>query len=528
VNATGIVYTQLYAYDSSVFGGTVTLNDTDFAHAVAGRYGYGVASISGCPYGITAFYSNNQTVIWETVSLSVSYTWMRVTGGEYWVRLDLINLAWSVEATTIPDASVFSFFENASLFHTASPSSGQLIDVVEDYNLGWYYVTWTVKITYATAPYNFTAYLFLSVGPVEVPVEHTLYIETFDSGLTDYYFSFYVETNWRNACCSVWVNGSSMTYFASEGWHQIAKPTGLGVWNITILVNGTSPLGAAYQHYGLGTGAGWKYRWTLIEVQAETTLFFYFYDLNGEPISWGSESQPFLVYVNGTQAPHQGVWIRSSVSTVNITIVDLWGYNLYTNTSYAIQTVGDTVVRLELTMWRLILVNRQLETCYALVEWNLHNRTFYVDKGGFTPLNVYAGSLEVWWYKSSDGQLIAPGEVITLTADFICYTPYVPEVTTPGGGGAQDNPPWWTTQSGSTVILAVIIAIVGAAILIAGRRNRQKTQVLIAGPQPEPEPEATPESVMEAADQRQQEQLEESVRQMSGEPPKKKRRSKKH
>jgi hypothetical protein len=257
-------------------------------------------------------------------------------------------------------------------------------------------------------------------------------------------------------------------------------------------------------------------------------LFFYFYDLNNEPISWGSETQPFLVYVNSTQAPHQGIWLRSSVSTVNITIVDLWGFSLYTNTSYPIQTVGDTVVRLQLTMWRIILVNRQKETCYALVTFNAVNRTFFVQKGGFTPLNVYAGSFEVWWYRASDGHFLEHEGPILLTSDFIFDTPYEPEVPPTGGGGAQDMPPWYATEPWPTIFLSGIILIVGLAIILSSRRRaNQQTQVLLGGPTPEPEPEETPEAVFDAANKRQREQLEESVRQMSGKSPKKKRRFRK-
>ena len=72
-NASGIVISAVYDYDSAVFDGTFTLNDTTYDYGVVGIYGYTVSSISGDAYGITAIGTNDETwCIFDSITISMT------------------------------------------------------------------------------------------------------------------------------------------------------------------------------------------------------------------------------------------------------------------------------------------------------------------------------------------------------------------------------------------------------------------------------------------------------------------------
>jgi len=59
---------SVYAYDGSSFGGTITLNDT-LTKSGVGEYGFTVSSISDPIHGLTVFYSNNVSVVFDRQQL---------------------------------------------------------------------------------------------------------------------------------------------------------------------------------------------------------------------------------------------------------------------------------------------------------------------------------------------------------------------------------------------------------------------------------------------------------------------------
>jgi hypothetical protein len=71
-NATGIIVAAIYDYDSTVFDGTFTLNDTTYQYATVGKRGYTVFSVSGDTYGITSISSNDVTYcIWDRLVIDI-------------------------------------------------------------------------------------------------------------------------------------------------------------------------------------------------------------------------------------------------------------------------------------------------------------------------------------------------------------------------------------------------------------------------------------------------------------------------
>ncbi len=71
-NASGIHVSAIRDYDSAVFDGTLTLNDTTFQYSSVGRHGYRVASASGGSYGITAIRLNDATAcIWDSLTITM-------------------------------------------------------------------------------------------------------------------------------------------------------------------------------------------------------------------------------------------------------------------------------------------------------------------------------------------------------------------------------------------------------------------------------------------------------------------------
>ena len=73
-NATGIVLTITYDYDSASFDGTFTMNNTDYnGDGTAARWNYTVDSVSGDTHGITTISSNDDTyMIWDSVSFTMT------------------------------------------------------------------------------------------------------------------------------------------------------------------------------------------------------------------------------------------------------------------------------------------------------------------------------------------------------------------------------------------------------------------------------------------------------------------------
>ncbi len=69
-NASAVVVTVIYDYDGAAFDGTFTLNNTQFAYAIAQKQGYTVQSVSGGTHGITAISTNDVTYcIWDSLTI---------------------------------------------------------------------------------------------------------------------------------------------------------------------------------------------------------------------------------------------------------------------------------------------------------------------------------------------------------------------------------------------------------------------------------------------------------------------------
>ncbi len=72
-NASGMIASAVYDYDSTSFDGTLTLNNTQYSYSTAQRQGYTVASASGDSYDITEISTNDETFhIWDSLTVLVT------------------------------------------------------------------------------------------------------------------------------------------------------------------------------------------------------------------------------------------------------------------------------------------------------------------------------------------------------------------------------------------------------------------------------------------------------------------------
>ncbi|MHA3964522.1 MAG: hypothetical protein AM325_013390, partial [Candidatus Thorarchaeota archaeon SMTZ1-45] len=82
-NASGIIVTAIYNFDSSAYDGFLILNDTIFQYSTVGRRGYEVQSAGGDTHGITAIAFNDQTyAIWDSLSIAITVTDPRIGIGQ--------------------------------------------------------------------------------------------------------------------------------------------------------------------------------------------------------------------------------------------------------------------------------------------------------------------------------------------------------------------------------------------------------------------------------------------------------------
>jgi hypothetical protein len=72
-NASGIIFTAIRDYDSSIYDGDLLLNDTTFLFSETGKHGYTVFDVSGGSFGITAININDETFcIWDSLLISIT------------------------------------------------------------------------------------------------------------------------------------------------------------------------------------------------------------------------------------------------------------------------------------------------------------------------------------------------------------------------------------------------------------------------------------------------------------------------
>ena len=95
-NASGIIVSAVYDYDSATFDGTLTLNNTQFSYLTAQRQDYTVQSVSGGLYTITAISSNDVTYcIWDSLTITITNPSDQ--------RIDIDTAATGILATAIRD-----------------------------------------------------------------------------------------------------------------------------------------------------------------------------------------------------------------------------------------------------------------------------------------------------------------------------------------------------------------------------------------------------------------------------------------
>ena len=72
-NASGIVVSAVYDFDNAPFDGMLILNDTQFISGVTQRIAYGIQSVSGGAYDITAISNDDETYcIWDALIVSIT------------------------------------------------------------------------------------------------------------------------------------------------------------------------------------------------------------------------------------------------------------------------------------------------------------------------------------------------------------------------------------------------------------------------------------------------------------------------
>jgi len=103
-----IMWTGIYEYDSTSFGGSISLNDTTLKNTV-GRYDYTVQNIQDNEYGLTAFTSNSIYIIFDRISITLSVEDSRIDVGTMasivWTGFYEYDLTTFSGAVTLNDTS---------------------------------------------------------------------------------------------------------------------------------------------------------------------------------------------------------------------------------------------------------------------------------------------------------------------------------------------------------------------------------------------------------------------------------------
>lgn len=295
-NASGLIVTGAREFDGSAFDGTITLNDTDYAHSGAGYYGYQGQTITGGTYGITTFQTNATTVLWQDVTLTWSHYWTDYKAVAF-AHIDLTDISWVTEGGWVPNLTPINLYENGTgPFWSDQTTSGAVTGIVEDYSPSWVNVNWTVEIDYLSAPYNFSDYVFYTTT-VALPDIHTLYLDLWVLTIaTDYIWVTY-STNWANTSIFLyWNNSYASETFAEDTNIKFTKNATAGLHQISFFINGsTDPIGVA---------ASSKIRWvnTSYFVDALEIEDFWF---GLDDIYWSAFIKPsvdgnYYVYENNT------------------------------------------------------------------------------------------------------------------------------------------------------------------------------------------------------------------------------------
>jgi hypothetical protein len=272
-NCSGLIKGAIYAYDSSAFDGTVTLNSTTFSYASGCTHGFTATAVSGGAHGVTSFTTNSLTVIWETVSPhTFSYIWLKYSEFVWYAYLTETGMNLSIENVAVPGGTV-TYYRNGTAFNSRTvtyAATGSYCDEVsQQFSYGWGHVQWKLYLSYVFAPYNFTALNYYTSSVIVVPVSHTLELTLWDLREDDYNFYIGYTTNWANSTITAWIGTPpyysylilvSPAYRAESATLSFSK---LGFYDSDVhfidwLINGTSS-GAAGTY--LWVNRTFQYNW---------------------------------------------------------------------------------------------------------------------------------------------------------------------------------------------------------------------------------------------------------------------------
>lgn len=316
-NMTGVLFAVTYDYDDTGFDGTKTLNCSDWSQDVAIDYWITAGTMSGDTHGVTTVKSTTGEfrAYWENVTCTWSHFWTKYAEDSWFAHITISGLDWTSGAA-VPDGATIKIYENESVVATLTVASNQ-VGLVRAYTAAWTdkMVNWTCTVTYTGGAYNINPYMRFYTKYDDVPIVHTLYVDVFDLEFTSTHVIISYETNWHNATLTVWINGTSPYYFASEGIKIVPLPTATGYWNFTLLINGTGYGGVTGVPSGQGTfdsgytaNDKWAWREFGYEVPdyvlAEHIITFAFYD--------GTQDCMFVV-VSDLSAVYLKAWDNGSL-----------------------------------------------------------------------------------------------------------------------------------------------------------------------------------------------------------------------
>jgi hypothetical protein len=230
-NCSALSVSGEYTTDSSVFDGTIALNDTTFSHITVGRRDFAVSSISGGAYGITALANNPTTYcIWEELNVTITPNATNPDAGWY--------VSFNVTATYLSDGSNISSFTVNVLRDSVHYSSSSTFTDYSGSPVTHLYTT--ENITDST--YGITAFtsntatvvwgnLFVEVNQINVGTSN---LNVGSSSLSLYHCRW--SSN-QSDCTSgtIYVNGTAFSV-NSTGWAAVSfnfGTVGLRVLNLT-------------------------------------------------------------------------------------------------------------------------------------------------------------------------------------------------------------------------------------------------------------------------------------------------------
>jgi hypothetical protein len=210
LNVSDLLVSAVWEHDGLAYDGTVTLNDTDFAHSAAGTYGYRAASCSGGTHGLTAVLAENSvSTVFDFPNSTLTYYW-QTTPQTTTLFIGLSPSMFATDEVKVDDLSYIWVYRNGTKYSKHYPLSGHWFTFPVSVPITWNNVNITILFSFTNSTFYFADYSVYSGVISTETAETTMYFvyrmadstvilfETFltyvDGNLLSPYTPFYVTT----------------------------------------------------------------------------------------------------------------------------------------------------------------------------------------------------------------------------------------------------------------------------------------------------------------------------------------------